>query len=558
MRRKFNITGACNPQKHYMVRLDERLKRIKEEYIDEGSYFVINRGRKYGKTTTLTALEKYLKEDYTVIALDFQEIDTEAFANAPEFTSTFSAMVMEALKVSEPDDGDRMARPLADLAEHSGRGSLKELFTRLSGMCADAPKPIVLMIDEVDSASNNQVFLDFLAQLRGYYLAREKKAIFHSVILAGVYDIKNLKLKLRPDIEHKYNSPWNTRRANEENGCLHTFDECLRDQMVFAPFDIATKFNVDMNFSIGQIAAMLREYKEDRQVDIEEEAVAKCIFAYTSGYPYLVSAICKLLDEELPGKALPDDPVCVWSEKGVIEAVKLILAERAPFFESLIRQTEEYPEMKRMLKALLFQGKKMSYNPDIPAVSLATMFGYIINAGGSIQVANRIFEMRLYNLFLAEEELTNAIYDKAQSSQFQFVIDGRLNMDLVIEKFALSFQDIYGTQDEKFLEEQGRKLFLLYLKPIINGTGNYYIEAQTRDARRTDVIVDYLGEQFIVELKIWHGSEYNERGEKQLADYLDYYHKDRGYMVSFNFNKNKTTGIREISIGEKKIVEAVV
>lgn len=26
------------------------------------------------------------------------------------------------------------------------------------------------MIDEVDSASNNQVFIDFLAQLRGYYL----------------------------------------------------------------------------------------------------------------------------------------------------------------------------------------------------------------------------------------------------------------------------------------------------------------------------------------------------------------------------------------------------
>lgn len=33
---------------------------------------------------------------------------------------------------------------------------------------------------------------------------------------------------------------------------------------------------------------------------------------------------------------------------------------------------------------------------------------------------------------------------------------------------------------------------MLYLKLIINGVGNYYLEAQTRDARRTDVIVDYL------------------------------------------------------------------
>jgi len=49
------------------------------------------------------------------------------------------------------------------------------------------------LIDEVDSASNNQVFLDFLALLRECYLDRENRPIFRSVILAGVYDIKNLK-----------------------------------------------------------------------------------------------------------------------------------------------------------------------------------------------------------------------------------------------------------------------------------------------------------------------------------------------------------------------------
>lgn len=49
MKRRFNITGSYNQRKHYMVNLDERLKRIKEEYVDEGNYFVINRGRQYGK-----------------------------------------------------------------------------------------------------------------------------------------------------------------------------------------------------------------------------------------------------------------------------------------------------------------------------------------------------------------------------------------------------------------------------------------------------------------------------------------------------------------------------
>ena len=57
------------------------------------------------------------------------------------------------------------------------------------------------------------------------------------------------------------------------------------------------------------------------------------------------------------------------------------------------------------------------------------------------------------------------------------------------------FHDIYGKDSDEFVEENGRRLFLLYLKPIINGTGNYYIEARTRDQTRTDVIVDYLGRQ---------------------------------------------------------------
>ena len=130
-------------------------------------------------------------------------------------------------------------------------------------------------------------------------------------------------------------------------------------------------------------------------------------------------------------------------------------------------------------------------------------------------------------------------------------------MEQILKKFVEYFTDIYGENDERFVESQGRKLFLLYLKPIINATGNYYIEAQTRDSRRTDVIIDYHGEQFIVELKIWRGNEYNERGEQQLSEYLDYYHQNKGYLLSFNFNQKKKPGMKEIRIGDKVIVEAV-
>ena len=239
--------------------------------------------------------------------------------------------------------------------------------------------------------------------------------------------------------------------------------------------------------------------------------------------------------------------------------MKLLLSERNTLFESLSEKLDSFPELNGMLKELLFTGKSIVYNYYEPSINIATMFGFVKNQNGMLMVANRIFDTWLYNLYLSSAAMQNEdIYLASLQDKNQFIVDGHLNMKLVMEKFILHFHDLYGENQEKFLEDEGRKYFLLYLRPIINGTGNYYIEAQTRDLRRTDVIVDYHGEQFIIEMKIWRGEEYHKRGEKQLFGYLDDYHVNTGYMVSFCFHKKKKSGISEIVAGEKKIIEAVV
>ncbi|MCI9422205.1 hypothetical protein GN277_20125 [Lachnospiraceae bacterium WCA-9-b2] len=73
-----------------------------------------------------------------------------------------------------------------------------------------------------------------------------------------------------------------------------------------------------------------------------------------------------------------------------------------------------------------------------------------------------------------------------------------------------------------------------------------------------DLVIYYKGEQNVIELKIWRGNAYNERGEDQLANYLEYFHLKKGYMLSFNFNKKKEIGIKEIQVGDKTLIEAVV
>lgn len=526
--RYFNTEGLCDPEIHYMVNLDERLQTIRERYVERGSYFVINRGRQYGKTTTLWMLEEYLSADYYVVSLDFQTLSTADYQDEYTFTEAFMRVFDEALE--EWEDAADVQEIIHVFLTDREKYTLGEMFTVLSRVCRAASRPIVLMIDEVDSASNNRVFIDFLAQLRAYYLKRRKKPIFQSVILAGVYDIRNLKLKIRPEEEHQYNSPWN----------------------------IAANFDLDMDFSAEQIAGMLREYETDHQTGMNVDEISEEIYRYTSGYPYLVSLICKTIDETLSGEKAYSDKCGGWTREGIAEVVNRILKAKTPLFDSMTKQLDSYPDLREMLEDIIYQGKRIPFSPDIKSINMGLMFAFLKDKGGQIVVSNRIFEMRLLNMFITEESVNSGAFQCGENNRNQFVKGKRLDMDLALEKFVEYFTDIYSDNDEKFVEAYGRKFFLLYLKPIINGTGNYYLEAQTRDASRTDVIVDYLGQQFVVELKIWRGNEYNERGERQLTEYLDYYHLDKGYLLSFNFNKKKEVGVKELRVGDKVIVEAVV
>lgn len=287
-------------------------------------------------------------------------------------------------------------------------------------------------------------------------------------------------------------------------------------------------------------------------------AVAEEIYQYTSGYPYLVSTICKILDEKLPFTEEFSKAGKAWSRQGITEAVKCILNTNTPLFDSMVKQLDTYQDLRSTIEAILYQGERVPYNPDERALNMGVMFGFIKNVNGQITMSNRIFEMRMLNMFIAEEAVKSEEYSQGQRDRNQFITNARLNMELVLEKFVAYFNEIYSASDEKFIEKYGRKFFLLYLKPIINGTGNYYLEAQTLNAGRTDLVVDYRGEQFVIEMKIWHGKEYNERGEEQLKGYLEYFHLKKGYMLSFNFNKKKETGIHVITLGDKTIVEAVV
>lgn len=529
MKKRFNVNGICYPDEHYMVDIEERLEQI-QTLIDDGEYFVINRARQYGKTTTLHLLLQKLSDEYLVFSISFEGLGSSTYRDEWSFCRKVFGLFYDVIYYGESGSvSDEIRDECYDMSLEEAKPDLRYTSNFFSRLCAKAGRPVILMIDEVDQASNQEIFLSFLGMLRDKYMKRRSRPTFLSVILAGVYDIKNLKLKMKKDKEPLYNSPWN----------------------------IAARFTVDMSFSTKDIRGMLSEYCNAQNVEMDLDAIAQMIYDYTSGYPFLVSRICQLADEAAVRCQEPDNSLR-WSKEEVLEAVKHLLVEQNTLFDDMGKKLADSKELDRILRLILFNGKKIPYSPDEYSVNLGTMFGYLKNEEGVVAVANRIFETRLYNRYLSEELAGSAIADAASLGRNQFIAGGFLDMDMVMERFIDHFTEIYRDSEIRFLEENGRRIFLTYLKPIINGVGNYYIESHTRDLRRTDVIIDYLGRQYVVEMKIWHGEEYNRRGELQLAGYLDDYGLDRGYLLSFNFNKNKKIGVREIQCSGKTIVEAVV
>lgn len=189
--KSFNTEGICIPECNYMADTSATIEQIITQYVSCGKYFTIDRPRQCGKTTTLYLLEKRLEKDYTVLSMSFESAD-ELFASLYTLAAGFIRKAARLLRQQGIPKNvcNHWQRPI------SKDFPLDDLGQRITELCTDSPRDVVLMIDEVDKSSNNQVFLSFLGLLREKYLdqMKGKDKTFQSVILAGVYDVKKRKL----------------------------------------------------------------------------------------------------------------------------------------------------------------------------------------------------------------------------------------------------------------------------------------------------------------------------------------------------------------------------
>jgi hypothetical protein len=516
MAKEFFITGRCFPKEHYMADVSKKLGKTLP-MIEKGNYFIINRPRQYGKTTTLYTLADMLRKtgEYVVLNTSFEGIGDLAFKDDANFSAIFF-LIMEKYSNRNPDLQNW-------IKQQPVPKDLDEVSDLITGYTEKSDKKIVLIIDEVDKSANNQLFISFLAMLRNKYLERDEFKTFHSVVLAGLHDVKSLKLKLRPDEEEKYNSPWN----------------------------IAAEFKVDMNLQVEEIKPMLEEYATDKGVKMDTQEMAERLFYYTSGHPFLVSKLCKMLDEDF----LPQKTKKEWTTIDLERAVQILVRENNTNFDSIIKNIENNEELYNAVYKVAIESDFVPFNIYHPMTNLGVLHGIFVagNGGGRIKIHNRIYTELIVNYMSDKVRHSKMPHNTGVPTNIYKNGNGTLNMETVMLGFQTFMKKEYSKKDRDFLERQGRLVFLAFLKPIINGSGYDFKEPQISDEKRLDVVITHLNEKYVAELKLWYGQKAHEKGLLQLVDYLNMQSLSEGYLMIFDHSEIKNWQSEWVEVEGKRI-----
>ncbi len=524
MKKRFNITGTCFPEQHFMADTSGKFIKI-IDLVKSGEYFTIHRPRQYGKTTMLETIGNYLRQsdEWLVFNTSFEGIGTDPFLSPAAFCATFIRLLEKQMLAF---DHHELAAFLK--GESKQVDTLEELSDSVSRFALLANRKLVLMIDEVDKSANNQLFFDFLGMLRNKYLNRHLKTepTFHSVVLAGLHDIKTLKAKIHASSasqpkEGSYNSPWN----------------------------IAADFEVDMNFYPHEIAPMLDDYSQERGLTMDVPAVAERLFYYTSGYPFLVSALCKITDEKL----LPAKTERTWTVEDIDTAAdRLIKSERSNTnFDSLIKNLENSADLYNLVFRLIIENEPIGYNTYDPVIYHGILHGIFRNGQG-LNIHNRIYREVIGN-YMASNLTTSGRNVEAPFADAYILPGNVLNLEKLLRRFQEFMKEQYSKKDRDFLERNGRLIFLAFLQPILNGKGYAFKEPELSEERRLDIAITFSNHKYVVELKIWHGKELHKKGLTQLAGYMERQHLDTGYLVIFDHSEVKNWHNDWLDAGVKRV-----
>ena len=510
--RRFNTEGPVRPDKHYAIPpldrtdVNELLNLIQGE-----RYFVLHAPRQTGKTSALIALRDLLNSGK---AGEFHcvDVNVEVGQVARDDTARGMRAVLSSLASRARLLGDGLPDELwpGILAKVGPEDALKELLTQ---WCMANPRPLVLLIDEIDSLVGDTL-LSVLRQLRAGYQQRPD-GFPQSVVLCGVRDIRDYRIR-------------------------SSSGEVI---VGGSPFNIAAKSLRLGDFKEAETRALIAQHTAETGQLFAPKAL-DAVWEQTQGQPWLVNALCA--EACFDNKAGRDRSQTITADHIFVAQEELILSRRT-HLDQLAHKLEE-ERVRRVIEPLL-----SGANPTDSAVSdigFQRDIDYVrdlglIAADNGIRMANPIYAE------VVPRELTAAAQTRlAVQAAWYVKADGDLDMD----KLLAAFQAFFREHSEHWLgrfdyREAGPQLILqAYLQRIVNGGGR--IEREYGLGRgATDLLVLWphqeglpsdLWHRFVVECKVLRDGDHRgldgtiKQGLEQTLGYMDKCGSGDGHLVVFD------------------------
>ena len=111
------------------------------------------------------------------------------------------------------------------------------------------------------------------------------------------------------------------------------------------------------------------------------------MFYYTSGYPFLVSKLCKMLDEEV----LPTKTVKEWTLDDLDAAARQLATESNTNFDVLVKNLENNADLYQEVYKVVVDNEKVLFNIHNPLTNFGVLYGVFVNNKGNIAIHNRIY-----------------------------------------------------------------------------------------------------------------------------------------------------------------------
>ena len=508
--RFFNTEGPVVAADHYCIPPLERVD-VDEllELIGQKRYFVLHAPRQTGKTSALLALRDLLNGG-TAGEYRCVYVNVEAAQAAREDVGRAMRVILGALASRARSLGDGfLYETWTDVLTAFGEGALGEALTR---WCEADPRPLVLLIDEIDSLIGDSL-ISVLRQLRAGYDQRPG-GFPQSVVLCGVRDVRDYRI-------HS-----STEKAPVTGG---------------SAFNVRAESLRIGDFTEAEVRALLAQHTEATGQAFTAEAL-DTVWGQTRGQPWLVNALARrACFDHKPGR----DRSRAIGAGEVLDAREHLVQSRVVHLDQLADKLRE-DRVRRVVEPLLSGGEERTFS--------ARDLEYLRDLG----LIARDDPPRIANPIYAEvvpRELTYAVQAGLVEDTAWYVdADGGLAMD----KLLGAFQGFFREHSEHWLgrfdyAEAGPQLLLqAFLQRVVNSGGR--IEREYGLGRgRTDLLVlwprggegagpDAAVERYVVECKVLHkGLERTiAEGLAQTAAYMDRCDAETGHLVVFDRREGRS------------------